>query len=119
VKTSAAERGRARTRKQYPIPEGQECQASGCSEPATCRHHKDGNPENTDPENIQYMCWPCHVALHVADGSWGRKGKSGILTALEVEEIRASNGNIKELAEELGIHISYAYYIRAGKRLVN
>lgn len=32
------------------------------------RHHKDRNPYNNDPANIEVLCKDCHVAEHVAAG---------------------------------------------------
>lgn len=34
-------------------------------------HHKDRNPRNNSPENVETLCSACHRALHVAAGDWG------------------------------------------------
>ena len=34
-----------------------------CGAPGHDRHHKDGNPVNNDPSNIQSLCRRCHMEL--------------------------------------------------------
>lgn len=36
------------------------------------RHHKDRNPLNNAPENIEILCRTCHKNEHLRDGTWGR-----------------------------------------------
>lgn len=35
-----------------------------CGNPATDRHHKDGNTWNNAVENIEVLCRPCHTRHH-------------------------------------------------------
>ena len=34
-----------------------------CNRPASEVHHKDGNPKNNAPDNLQSLCKPCHSAI--------------------------------------------------------
>lgn len=36
------------------------------------RHHKDENPENNAPANIEILCQRCHKEAHMASGTWGK-----------------------------------------------
>lgn len=47
----------------------------GCSETREfllCIHHKDGNRENNDIDNLEIVCYNCHVIRHLKleDGKW-------------------------------------------------
>jgi hypothetical protein len=55
-----------RTRKLYPIVEGQECER--CPALATVRHHTDRNQFNNHPSNIEFLCQSCHIKEHWAAG---------------------------------------------------
>jgi hypothetical protein len=35
-----------------------------CHNPDSEIHHRDGNPLNNAPENIKWLCHPCHMAEH-------------------------------------------------------
>jgi hypothetical protein len=35
------------------------------------RHHKDRNPTNNAPSNLEVLCQTCHKAEHMTDGTWG------------------------------------------------
>ncbi len=35
------------------------------------RHHKDRDPTNNDPSNIEVLCQNCHKEDHLKDGTWG------------------------------------------------
>lgn len=35
------------------------------------RHHRDENPANNEPSNVQIVCKTCHKNIHVANGTWG------------------------------------------------
>ena len=47
-----------------------------CSGRAEVRHHKDENPGNNAPENIERLCRPCHINHHRASMSL-RQGRHG------------------------------------------
>lgn len=42
-------------------------------------HHKDRNPLNNSPENLEKLCQACHTEDHHRDGTWGR-GKVALAT---------------------------------------
>jgi hypothetical protein len=52
--------GRERARKLYTLGP-----CEHCGKPATDRHHKDDNPLNNDPGNVEMLCRRCHM---LADG---------------------------------------------------
>ena len=52
------ETGRQRARFRYEL---RECVL--CGEPATDRHHRDGNTANNDPPNVQILCRRCHMIV--------------------------------------------------------
>lgn len=43
------------------------CESCGTAENLQC-HHKDGDPSNNDPSNIQTLCGSCHTRLHWQHG---------------------------------------------------
>ncbi|MGR2681598.1 HNH endonuclease signature motif containing protein [Chromobacterium haemolyticum] len=47
------------------------CERCGSTETLQ-RHHKDRNPANNSPENVEILCLKCHKADHMLDGTWGR-----------------------------------------------
>lgn len=53
-------RGHYKAKKLYPLGNCEICGAR-----AVDRHHRDGNPENNAPQNIERLCRRCHM---VADG---------------------------------------------------
>lgn len=59
-KGDAAKRGNHRARVRY--PDLGACQR--CGEPAELRHHVDEDTLNNEPENIEFLCRPCHVEHH-------------------------------------------------------
>jgi hypothetical protein len=52
--------GRMRARRRYRLGP-----CEHCGKPATDRHHKDDNPLNNDPGNVEILCRRCHM---IADG---------------------------------------------------
>lgn len=57
--------GHLRAARMYPDPG----MCTGCGKKRAERHHKDGNPANNDPSNIDFLCRRCHME---ADGRLGR-----------------------------------------------
>lgn len=64
-KGEMAQSGAAHSRSQRTYPKIQNCVT--CGEPAI-RHHKDVNPLNNEPSNIQWLCNKCHIRLHLGKG---------------------------------------------------
>ena len=63
-----------------------------CGSARSERHHKDGNPLNNAPANIQSVCHACHLLLHSADNSIrnsGERNSHAKLTAVDVRAIRS------------------------------
>ncbi len=56
---------RKRARVRYKLP----AKCRYCDAPPTDRHHKDGNPRNNLPSNIDFVCRRCHM---VEDGRLAR-----------------------------------------------
>ena len=56
--------GRKRARRYYPI--AQSCSKCGAlpENERIARHHKDGNTFNNTEENIEWLCFACHLATH-------------------------------------------------------
>lgn len=44
------------------VPE--KCARCGATEGRIDVHHIDGDHQNNDPKNLQYLCWKCHWYLH-------------------------------------------------------
>lgn len=55
--------GHFQAQKLYPLL-GQ-CEHHGCDEPAYDRHHRDGDTDNNDRENVEFLCRRHHM---LADG---------------------------------------------------
>lgn len=55
-----ASSGRARARKVFTDPEP--CER--CGGPGEQRHHRDEDPLNNAPENIEWICASCHTTHH-------------------------------------------------------
>jgi len=60
VKPQAA---RSRTRKAFPIGPCNRCGIAP-DQARVVRHHKDRNPRNNEPSNIERLCARCHTAEH-------------------------------------------------------
>lgn len=105
-------RDRKRCQTMYPLV-GITCQVCG-KVPATNRHHRNRVLSDNDPDNILFCCCKCHAEIERKLGTWPR---SWILTDVEIDEIKSSNGNIHALAAEFGISVSYAEKIWKGTRL--
>jgi hypothetical protein len=103
-------RGYYLTQRLYPL-EGQRCEL--CDRPAQVRHHIDGDPCNTDSENILCVCRYCHAALHPEAGNSGNTR----LTRRQVRSIRDNRKAVKVIAASMGISERYVRYIRRGERL--
>jgi len=58
-----AKRGRDKARELY--PNVKPCERCGSTDRLQ-RHHKDENPNNNRPENIEFLCWDCHMRHHKA-----------------------------------------------------
>ena len=60
-------------------------QCSTCGDTESLhRHHRDGNPINNSPENIQILCRRCHVAEHKGKSNYPkhRRKPGEVLTAI-------------------------------------
>jgi hypothetical protein len=62
---ASANAGHLRAARMYPDPG----MCTRCGKKRAERHHKDGNPANNDPSNIDFLCRRCHME---ADGRLGR-----------------------------------------------
>ena len=51
--------GRLRAEKLYPLGPCERCDQLG-----TLRHHRDENPLNNEPENVEILCHRCHAKAH-------------------------------------------------------
>jgi len=58
------EAGRARCEKRYPVKQCELCGNTRTGNKNLHRHHRDKNPLNNEPENIQILCQHCHSVLH-------------------------------------------------------
>ena len=67
-------RGLRRARRMYPTVNMhcQKCGVSGVDSPLQ-RHHRNRNHLDNRPANITLLCGPCHAALHIRAGEWGRR----------------------------------------------
>ena len=64
-------RGLRRARRMYPTA-GMTCGRCGGPGPLQ-RHHRNRNHLDNRPANIALLCGPCHAALHIRAGEWGRR----------------------------------------------
>lgn len=55
--------GRKEAQRRYPITSTDRC-AACCGTETLQRHHKDRNPTNNAPENIEIVCVDCHAKEH-------------------------------------------------------
>ena len=62
IKTPQTKRA-GRDQAQILFPNRQ-CERCGIQQPELHRHHRDQNPTNNQPTNIQILCRKCHVATH-------------------------------------------------------
>src|ERR1700680_2035956 len=69
----AGRAGRYRARKLYPLV-GVLCP---CGQPATDRHHVDGDPSNNIRSNVALLCSSCHMRLH-AFARWERAKRTAV-----------------------------------------
>lgn len=53
---ASTEAGHARARRRYPLGA-----CVRCGRPATDRHHKDADPLNNEPSNVEVLCRRCHM----------------------------------------------------------
>lgn len=54
---------RRRAQRLYPL-EGRICSEGGCDRPAVDRHHRNGDPGDNRPENVEALCRRHHRARH-------------------------------------------------------
>ena len=47
----------------------QNCERCGRKRPRMHVHHKDGNFQNNEPENLQTLCPSCHKIVHVSQAA--------------------------------------------------
>ncbi|MCJ7560206.1 HNH endonuclease [Candidatus Bathyarchaeota archaeon] len=62
-------------------------------------HHKDGNPHNNDIENLQVLCWHCHLLYHdpTEDGVYDElEGTKNDFDSLDDPEVRKFYGITEE-----------------------
>jgi 5-methylcytosine-specific restriction endonuclease McrA len=73
-KTPEAYRYKKRCQRAYPLPsEPQSRKCERCKRKGVKvlhRHHRDRNPANNAPENIQIACSDCHYKIHKRAGDW-------------------------------------------------
>ena len=62
--------GRHRAQRLYALGACERCGAEPGGETPIHRHHKDENPLNNAPDNIEMLCEPCHVAEHNGRYAW-------------------------------------------------
>jgi len=78
---------------------GGKCEICGSTENLEL-HHKDRNPKNNDPSNIQLLCRKCHRRIH----GWKQRPKKNYrfdrMVTFRVES------SLLERARELGLNIS-------------
>jgi hypothetical protein len=63
--------GALKVRARKASPPASACESCGAIENLQ-RHHKDQDPRNNDPGNLQTLCGSCHLKLH-----WRELGKQG------------------------------------------
>lgn len=69
---------------------GGKCENCGIDDPVVLTiHHKDGNPRNDNPDNLQVLCYNCHIRLHRQGGT--TKLQEEIKTNKEKENITSVN----------------------------
>jgi MinD superfamily P-loop ATPase len=62
---TTAHHKRKRAQRRYKNITDYEC--ARCPATARVRHHKDRDPGNNDPRNIEFLCHTCHAAEHASD----------------------------------------------------
>jgi hypothetical protein len=90
------------------------CQNTCCSRLARHVHHVHyrSNGGSDNPDNLQYLCEECHIALHSSAGDfrrWGRMG--GRVTAATQKSLP----NLKQFQGAQGSQRLAAYLSREGK----
>lgn len=53
-----------RAQRYYPLQPCEICGKEPGGDPRVERHHKDRNPLNNEPDNIQFLCENCHYKTH-------------------------------------------------------
>jgi len=105
--------GRSYTRKLYPIKKDDVCYKCGSNKKIS-HHHIDGNPQNSNPENISIICHICHLRYHRQNGHVGKKSK---LSQTDLNRIIDKSTPISQLAKELGFTMGYLRDIRNGRHI--
>lgn len=82
--------------------------------------HLDGNPLNNSPENLAWVTAAentAHKKLHGRPhgGTTGERHPMAKLTAGQVEEIRAAEESVRQLAARYGVSFAQISRIRSGK----
>jgi len=76
-------------------------------------HHRDGNRQNDDPDNLEEMAFGEHSRYH----NTGERCPTSKLKEEDVRAIRAAqNRTLESLAKEYGVNFSHVGYIRRGQR---
>lgn len=64
------ESGRRRAQRKYQANACIKCGTEPADPKKLHRHHKDLNPRNNAPDNIEILCQDCHLAAHNGDYHW-------------------------------------------------
>jgi hypothetical protein len=95
-------RGRKRAQRKFAA---ERCEFCGSTEKRLSRHHKDGNSQNNDPNNIAILCLGCHSSLHWEENYRpGRKAKACVICGEEFTDYTHSRVKTcsKKCLSELG-----------------
>lgn len=65
--------GRKAAQKMYPATRCERCGGTRILQ----RHHRDRDPTNNQPANVEILCLGCHVEEHHSKREWGR-GKPAV-----------------------------------------
>jgi 5-methylcytosine-specific restriction endonuclease McrA len=74
---TARETMRKKAQRAFPITDETRCRKCSWTRLETgsmTRNHIDGNVFNMSPENIEFLCVPCHAEVDTEAGIWGHDG---------------------------------------------
>jgi hypothetical protein len=84
-------------------------------------HHRDGNKQNNNIENLQLMAQSEHACIHCSEmvkqreGNKGEQNPRAKLTKSQVKDIRNSNLSCPQLGKIYGVHHSTIHRIKSKK----